>query len=112
LTETKEGYNAAQFGELQMLVQGHCDYWVSKGQWKWPNLQDALMFLVTEVGEALDAYLRTETMGYIRNQERKRDLTEELADVLFMSCVAACLLGTDLEAKLCAKLERKSAGME
>ena len=112
MTENRGEYNAARFGELQALVQGHCDFWVSRGQWKWPNLQDALMFLVTEVGETLDAYLRTETAGYIRNQERKRDLTEELADVVFMTLVAACLLGTDLEGKLCAKLERKSAGME
>ena len=111
MTEAKGTYSATRVGELQALINEHCDFWVSRAEWKWPDLRDALMFLVTEVGEAVDAYLRTETAGYIRNNERTRDVAEELADVVFMACVAACVLGVDLEANLCAKLERKSQEM-
>jgi len=74
------------------------------GKWATPNLHDALSFLVTEVAEALEAYMRTKP-EYVRNSPHKRyKLDEELADVVFMAYVCAVVGGYDIEEAILKKL--------
>lgn len=57
---------------------------------KWPDTKEALDFTVTEVGEAMDAYIRTNQPGWVRNNPDK-DLNygHELADIYQMITISA-----------------------
>lgn len=82
----------------------YIDSRTAAGKWAQPNLHDALSFLVTEVAEALEAYMRTKP-EYVRNHPHwKYSLPEELADVVFMSYVCAYVGGYDIEAEILKKL--------
>ncbi len=75
-----------------------------------PDVQDAVSFMVTEAGEALDEVLRHKS--YVRNnpaagsQER---LLEEVADTVFMAYVTAIAAGEDLNQVLEKKLRKMDA---
>lgn len=92
---------------LQEFVSIGCSRKALAGTFKRPTLEHALMFLATEVGEALDAYLRTPAGAeYVRNNEHRMNLAEELGDVVFMACVCANILGVDLDEQVRKKLAR------
>ena len=92
---------------IQEFISIECSRRALAGTFKRPTLEHALMFLVTEVGEALDAYLRTPAGAeYVRNNEHRTDLTEELGDVVFMACVCANILGVDLDEQIRKKCEQ------
>jgi len=89
------------------IKQEVADYITAKtaqGKWTTPPLQDALCFLVTEVDEALEAYMRTKP-EYVRNDPTKKyDLGKELADVVLMAFVCAQVGGFDIETELAITL--------
>lgn len=59
--------------------------------WPTPDPWDSLLFAQTELGEAIDAYLRSNTL-YARNNDRSPDVLDELADCAMMLYTA---LGPD-----------------
>lgn len=69
----------------------HRAVWATRARivdrWPTPDYVDSLRFAVSEVGEALDAQLRTDAT-YRRNHERASSVQEELADVAIMLATA------------------------
>lgn len=56
---------------------------VHEKNWPTPSPLDSFRFAVTEIGEALDAFMR-HTPDFSRNRERSKDVLDELADCAFM----------------------------
>ena len=73
------------------------------GKWVPPTLDEAILFLTSEVGEVCDAYLRDYSFER-NNLDKEVDIEEELADVLFMVYVCAITRGFDIDRKLRDKL--------
>jgi len=69
------------------------------GKWADPDIQDCLSYMLTEAGEAMDAYLRTKKQ-YTRNNPTKTTtnakIAEEVFDTIMMGIIALDLLGEDL----------------
>ena len=81
------------------------DYYVQR-ELPFPNSIQALLFLVSEVGEIADA--EVDKMGdWVRNNERTRDEAEEVADVFFMLYVYAIAKGIDPMHEMLKKMRRK-----
>lgn len=55
--------------------------------WPTPDTQDALLFALTELGEAVDADLRTNGT-YARNRDKSLDVLDELSDMALMLLTA------------------------
>lgn len=55
--------------------------------WPTPNTEDALLFAFTELGEAIDAHLRTKG-DYARNRDKDLSVLDELADCAMMLLTA------------------------
>ncbi len=55
--------------------------------WPTPSTEDALLFAVTELGEAIDAHLRSKPQ-YARNRAKDLDVLDELADCAMMLLTA------------------------
>lgn len=94
---------------LQQQVESYLEYWENMDQWVQPDAGKSLMFVGTEYGEALDAYLRTEgNDGFVRNNQEKpdEDWREELGDVVFQAIVTLRGEDVDLEEMIMKKLER------
>ena len=84
---------------IQELCREYRGRWEEMGQWVEPDLDDALMFVATEIGEAMDARLRQK--DFVRNNQGEGpstvlDVGLELFDVVLMCCVALDCLGMDL----------------
>lgn len=72
------------FPLMHKMVWDFRAYMTANTNWKMmKNTQDSRRFLVTEVAELLDAYLRLDGY-YARNNHKNLELPRELADVLFM----------------------------
>lgn len=75
----------------QDIRDAHALVWDVRGRighlWLTPPPEDALLFALTELGEAADAYLRSKP-EYNRNNARQPDLDAELADVALMLLTA------------------------
>lgn len=72
--------------------------WEGWGQWREPELGDAIGFLVTEAAEVMEAYLRTKD-GYARNNPRDSDMHKiaiEAFDTIMMACMVLDALGESL----------------
>jgi hypothetical protein len=69
----------------------HSDVWQFHAEapppWSVPDQEDALRFVLTEVGESLDAWLRTRP-EFSRNNKKSLSVADELADVAFMLLTA------------------------
>lgn len=63
--------------------------------WPTPSTEDALLFAFTELGEAVDAYLRSKS-EYARNRDKDLSVLDELADCAMMLLTA---LGSGWEFK-------------
>ena len=76
---------------------------------KLPNSKEALDFAVTEIGEAMDAWIRENQEGWSRNNpDKKSNLAFELADTYQMLEIASILHnGATLEENLRAKWASK-----
>jgi len=55
--------------------------------WPTPTTEDALLFAFTELGEAVDAHLRSKP-EYARNRDKDLDVLDELADCAMMLLTA------------------------
>jgi NTP pyrophosphatase (non-canonical NTP hydrolase) len=90
----------------QQLVSFLIRKWEDAGEFVIPSFLKAITFIVTEVGELFDAWLRTMADdGFVRNHgEKDVDPAEELADIVLMAYVAADALGIDLDEELHKKL--------
>jgi len=96
---------------IQALIRLYYKRWAAWGRISVPGLRDALDFMVSEVGEVMDAVLRVENKDFIRNHPTEGpisydDVAEELFDVIMMGCVALTILGYDLLDVGTAKLRR------
>ena len=79
---------------------------------KEPTTTEAILWAMSELGEACDVLLEMKG-GWTRNHpEDKRDtvdaLAEELADTLMMIMVAGHTIGFDLEEVLIERMKRKA----
>jgi hypothetical protein len=63
-----------------------------KDVWPTPTTEDALLFALTELGEAVDAHLRSKPQ-YVRNRDKDLSVLDELADCAMMVLTA---IGPDL----------------
>lgn len=52
--------------------------------WKTPKPSDCLLYALSEIGEASDAYLRSTRPDDLRREERVVSLSEEIADAVIM----------------------------
>lgn len=75
----------------------------------WPTGKEALDFVVTELGEAMDAWIRQYGRGFKRNNpDKETNLEYELGDVYMMAQIASHeLTGKSLEENAKAKLASK-----
>ena len=91
------------------------DYYETR-ELKWPDFNDAMKFVVTEMGEAYEVDLIGK--GYTRNNpnnkpnftteaERQTKLGRELGDAIMMLQVAGMVEGCDPIRELVLKLGRK-----
>lgn len=69
----------------------HAIVWAARAElehvWPTPPPEDALLFALTELGEAIDAHLRTNG-DYARNRDKSLDVLSELADCAMMLLTA------------------------
>ncbi len=87
---------------LLELVKGYYEF---RGL-VWPDADQALMFLVSEVGELADAQVHSKA-EWVRNNVRERDPADEAGDVLMMLTVYCINRGIDPVEALKAKMKRK-----
>lgn len=72
----------------------------------WPDANQALLFLVSEMGELADAQVHSEAQ-WVRNNVREREPADEAADILMMLTVYCINRGIDPIQALQAKMKRK-----
>jgi NTP pyrophosphatase (non-canonical NTP hydrolase) len=77
-----------------------------------PDAGQALLFLVSEVGELADAFVEQQAQWVRNNPGRERDISAEVGDVLMMLTVFADALGLDPMDAMLAKFERKGFAPE
>jgi len=83
---------------LQEKILKYQDKWIADGKWQATETKEAMDFMVTELGEAFEAYIRTRTTGWTRNNVGKNfDLATELFDVIMMGIFALSSMGVDLD---------------
>lgn len=72
------------------LIKNYYDY----RDLKWPNFDQAMKFVLTEIGEVFEVDLNRPNNGWVRNNPQdkhpysKEKMAEELGDVIFMLLVA------------------------
>lgn len=95
--------------EIQNFIH---DYYESR-KLKWPNPEEAMMFLMTEVGEAFEAILH-EKGGWVRNNPRvlAPRFLEELGDIIMMAIVAGMATGRNPLTAMLMKMQTKLRGLE
>ena len=71
-----------------------------------PDATQALLFLVSEIGELADAHVESQA-EWVRNNERERGVEDEIGDVLMMLTVFAATQGVDPLDAMLAKFRRK-----
>lgn len=90
----KDKWGSITPGEAAQVI--HSNVWhfrrLYEGHWPTPDKIDSLRYAYTEMGEAVDARLRSFRPKDARNRDRKHDEAEELADCLIMLLTA---LGPD-----------------
>lgn len=94
-----------------MLVDIINKYYSDKGL-TFPNFENAMKFVITELGEVYELDL-ARIGGWVRNNPQnkpafsKEKLAEELGDVIMMLMVAGIAEGVDPELALVNKIARK-----
>ena len=84
------------------------EYYAFRGM-AWPSEKEALDFAITEIGEAMDAYIRENQVGWVRNTpDKNTNFGWELADIYQMIKIAAHrATGKTLDELLIEKWESK-----
>lgn len=59
-----------------------------------PDAGQALLFLVSEVGELADAHVHSQAL-WVRNNERERSVPDEVGDVMMMLVMYCAAQGLD-----------------
>ena len=72
-----------------------------------PDAGQALLFLVSEVGELADAFVEEQAQWVRNNPERNRNISDEIGDVLMMLTVFADAQGIDPMDAMLKKFKRK-----
>lgn len=93
----------AEESKLVELVQA---YYRFRGLTE-PDANQALLFLVSEVGELADAFVEGQGAWVRNHPDKERDIKDEIGDVLMMLTAFAHQLGVDPLDALKAKMERK-----
>jgi len=83
--------------DQQALIDLYRGYFEYRGM-KWPDVRDAVDFAVTEIGETVDA-LKRQQEGWVRHNERDRDLGMEITQAIMMLMIALDGAEVDLERK-------------
>jgi NTP pyrophosphatase (non-canonical NTP hydrolase) len=105
-------------GEL-MLTNEFTDFirnYYTKRGLAWPNFEDAMKFVATEIGEVYEVDL-SRNPTWVRNNPQdkptfsKEQLASELGDVIMMVMVAGIVEGVDPLDALVKKINRKLAGL-
>ena len=82
--------------DQKKLIELYRGYFEFKGM-KWPDdPRDAVDFAVTEVGEVVDA-LKRQQEGWVRHNDRDRDLGMEISQAIMMLAIAAYQAGVEIE---------------
>ncbi|ADJ16686.1 nucleotide pyrophosphohydrolase [Halalkalicoccus jeotgali] len=95
-----------QFDELNVAVREFCE---SRDWGQYHTPKDLAIGLVTESSELLELFRfkdRTEQLELLAESEKREDIEDELADILFFLLRFADLYDIDLEAALEQKLEK------
>ncbi len=71
-----------------------------------PDANQALMFLMSEVGELADAHVNREA-EWVRNNQRDRNIPDEIGDVMMMLVSYAGAVGCDPVGCMLDKMRRK-----
>lgn len=93
------------------LAHQICEYYQLRGQ-KWPNVEEAMMWLETECAEVYELLLARKD-GWVRNNPAnkpefsKEALAAELGDAIMMLLVAGYVEDVDPMQALLEKVERK-----
>ena len=80
---------------------------------KWPTTQEAMMWIVTELGEAAEVIL-ADIPGWVRNHPENHPpyseerLAEEIGDVIYMMMVLAIINGVSPLTAMVKKITRKA----
>lgn len=72
-----------------------------------PSTDEAMLFLVSEIGELADALVSKRGQWVRNNPDRERSIPDELADVLMMTIVLGNALGIDPVQALREKMARE-----
>jgi NTP pyrophosphatase (non-canonical NTP hydrolase) len=95
-----------QFDELNVVVREFCE---SRDWGQYHTPKDLAIGLVTESSELLELFRfkdRTEQSELLADSEKREEMEDELADILFFLLRYADLYDVDLEAALERKLEK------
>lgn len=87
---------------LQQLIES---YYTSR-ELVSPNADQALLFLVSEIGELADAHVHLQA-EWARNNQHERSIQDEIGDVMMMLTVYAVAHGTDPVGCMLDKMRRK-----
>lgn len=88
-----------------MKLESLIAYYYRVRKYKMPTAQQALMWLITELGEASELLLARET-GWVRNNPQNHEawsaerFADELGDIVMMAVVAGQAEGVDVIARL------------
>ncbi|MCF8346384.1 MAG: nucleotide pyrophosphohydrolase [Bacteroidales bacterium] len=91
--------------ESQQIV----DQWIKKYGVRYFNELTNMALLTEEVGELARIIARTYGEQSFKENERKKSLKDEMADILFVLLCIANQTGTDLEEAMTENLEKKTA---
>lgn len=92
--------------EQVKLIELYRGYFEFRGM-KWPDdPRDAVDFAVTEIGEVVDA-LKRQQDGWVRHNDRDRDLGMEITQAIMMLAIAAEQAGIDLDTATYAWMRAK-----
>ena len=91
--------------QSQKLVDG----WIKKNGVRYFNELTNMAMLTEEVGEVARIIARRYGEQSEKNSDKKKNLADEMADVLFVLICLANQTGVDLETALMKNLDKKSA---
>jgi NTP pyrophosphatase (non-canonical NTP hydrolase) len=74
---------------------------------KVPDDQEALLYLVSEIGELADAFVDSKSDDWVRNNSKYRSISDEVADVLMMLYVFSMQRNLNPYNCLVDKMKRK-----
>jgi NTP pyrophosphatase (non-canonical NTP hydrolase) len=72
-----------------------------------PNADQALLFLVSEIGELADAHVHGQDRWVRNDGEKERSITDEVGDVMMMLTVCAMQHGLDPVGAMLAKMRKR-----